>query len=390
MGAERGSPSHLSCLQYLMEISGESKEELREELPRILMGILGWFGSVEALRLIDETERNGAGEIRDLVARTTFPDAIISDIDHMGPTKLFEPMLSAIYAENLEAVELLYKKGYNLHRANYPEDHPAYEAVRQGWLAGLQLMVERSGPPEPARLNCSYAVRGGVEMLRYVRELRGVFDARTTQAAALRGDVEALRFVHECGAPWDFQTIEAAVTAGSLPCLEYAHTHGCPSDPPDGERAQAPHCANNLAVLRYVCEHMDPTWAAEVVERTASFLVSEAETNLISVPDWQLVLYLGRKLGPAMPEALAEAVATRKKRAVALAWVFSFWKARRLVIEEERRLLLEKMEVEGVNGNESRKITDADARRQAVWEAMARVPKELRERIALEAHLIIL
>jgi hypothetical protein len=38
---------------------------------------------------------------------------------------------------------------------------------------------------------------------------------------------------------------------------------------------------------------------------------------------------------------------------------------------------------------DARKVMLVDARHLAVWEVMARVPKELRERIAAEAHLIV-
>jgi hypothetical protein len=139
-------------------------------------------------------------------------------------------------------------------------------------------------------------------------------------------------------------------------------------------------------VLRYVCEHMDPTWAAGVLERTAGALARRAERNQSSVPDWQMVLYVGRKLGAATPEALARAVAARKERAVALAWVFR--KAGLLVKEEERMLLVERAEGDGVTVNKRREKPPADARQLALWEVMASVPDELRKVIAFEAHLI--
>jgi hypothetical protein len=374
MGAERGRPLPISCLQYLVEVDEELRTHVGQNcvtyvLTHILMEALGEFGSMKAIRLLS----------------TGLPDALRNLVDNLNPDWWDEAMSDAIEEGNLEFLKLLYNKGYNLHRSNDPEDHPAHHALRCGWLEGLRFVVERSGPPE-GWLDCASAVKGGVEMLRYVRELGGVLDGRTTRAAARQGDLEALRFAHACGARWNSRTIAAAVEAGSLPCLEYAHTHGCPTDH-DYALAEAPHCANGLAVLRYVCEHMDPTWAAKVLERTARAIVRLARVKVAFLLDWQLVLFLGRKLGAAMPEALAEAVAARKERAAALAGVF--WKAEQQTREEERRLLLGKVKVDGVHGKKRRKSTHADVRRVAVCEAMAKLPVELRERIALEAHLII-
>jgi hypothetical protein len=364
-----------------MDVDGKFEDALRA----LLVNLFGDFGSVPALNLLDEAKSKGPGATPDFVASTGIPASLLSVVDNLHPDAWDNTMYDAICNGNgdLRCVKLLYDKGYNLHTSNRPKDHPACIASRLKSLKVLQFVVEQSGPPEGAQLYCAHAVRGGVEMLRYVRELGGVLDESTPRVAAREGDLEALRFAHACGAPWDSATIAAAVTAGSLPCLEYAHKHGCPTDPRPDELAHAPDCANGLAVLQYMCEHMDTTWTAEVLEHTARALVWSAREDLISVKDWQLVLFLGRKLGPAAPGALTKAVAIRKERAAALAWVFR--KAGQEVLEEERRLLLGKVEVDGVKG----KTTHEDARRLAVWEVMARVPKELRERIALEAHLII-
>jgi hypothetical protein len=104
--------------------------------------------------------------------------------------------------------------------------------------------------------------------------------------------------------------------------------------------------------------------------------------------DWLVVLYLRRKLGAALPKALAEAIPSRKERATALAG--AFWKADKWQCSEEARLL--HREAAGKRqrtsgGKENSEVTHEDAEQMATWEAMARVPKELRERIAVNANL---
>jgi hypothetical protein len=98
--------------------------------------------------------------------------------------------------------------------------------------------------------------------------------------------------------------------------------------------------------------------------------------------DWQLTMYLGRKLGAALPEPLAQAVAIRKKRAAAFACVF--WKAGRYAADPS----LVHSEVGGEDENSQTR--PAAAERMATWDVMSWLPEELREHIALEAHLFIL
>jgi hypothetical protein len=150
-----------------------------------------------------------------------------------------------------------------------------------------------------------------------------------------------------------------------------------------------------------VCEHMDPAFAANTLNATAASLgrkVSRlppwpSERSGDTDIDWPLVLFVGRKLGAALPRVLAEAIATRKERAAALAGVF--WKAGKQLCAEKIRLLhgegeTRLLDEEAAVGEENSKITHEDAERMGMWDAMGRVPKELQQRIAVEAHLIIL
>jgi hypothetical protein len=154
-------------------------------------------------------------------------------------------------------------------------------------------------------------------MLQYVRELGCVFDEQTTVTAAERGDLKALRYLHMNGVPWNFMTLVAAVEADSLPCLEYAHMHGCPQNINTSWFCRVLR-AHSLPVLRYVCEHMDAPFASRMLEDTARNLATtedgcrrRASKQWFKGLDWPLVLYLGRKLGAALPDVLAEAKATR-------------------------------------------------------------------------------
>jgi hypothetical protein len=234
------------------------------------------------------------------------------------------------------------------------------------------------------------AVNGGMEMLQYVRELGCVFDERTTSAAANQGNLEALRYLHMTGVPWKSCTLVAAVRANSLACLAYAHMHGCPQEGLQEYWRFHDAQTRSLPILRYVCEHFDPALAARVLEDTADYLshhvvflrrVYEQWENGV---DWPLVLYLGKKQGVVLPKALADARATWMERAAALAGVF--WKAKKQLCAEETRLL--RMEV--ARGEGSSKITHADAERRALWDAMAQLPKELQELIAMKAEIIVL
>jgi hypothetical protein len=175
---------------------------------------------------------------------------------------------------NLDCVKVLYEKGYEQHRSTGPSSHPAVFAVWYGQLNILRFVVDRSGPPRAEVLPGEYAVEGGMEMMRYVRDLGCVFDEWATQNAATRGDVEALRYLHMNGAPWNFRTLKAAVQRDSLPCL--AHMNGCPQVCL-GCWSSYHFPAYSMPVLRYVCEHMDPPVAAKVLDVTAYDLSIEVK-----------------------------------------------------------------------------------------------------------------
>jgi hypothetical protein len=333
-------------------------------------------------------------------AKSGNPNALRCALDEKEPCSCVDRdflMYWAIQSGSLDCVRVLYDKGYEQHRSEDPDEHPANYAVEYGHLEILRFVVDHSGPPDLDRLDLAFA---SVEMLQYAQELGCVFDEETTARAALWDNLEALRYLHMSGAPWNSKTLIGALWTDSLPCLEYAHMHGCPQDVEDWDLTVID---ASLPVLRYVCEHMDPAFAAKALKYAALTLARgpvlcenrldwplEPELREIQL-NWPLVLYLGRKLGTDLPEALAKARAYQQERAAALAGVF--WKADKWQRAEEARLhhreaAGKRQRTSGGEGDSE--VTHADAEQMATWEAMARVPKELRERIAVEAHLIIL
>jgi hypothetical protein len=376
-----------ACLQYMVDLGRRLGADLACE---DLMTKAAKSGSLEALKVIHEAGCKWTSGVPHVIAWSGDPAVLRYALDIAQPCSWDDIMDIAISSGNVECVKVLYDKGYEQLRRNESRcTHPAVWAIWQGQQEILRFVVDRSGPPPGIARYGDIAVRGGVEMLQYVRELGCVFDERTTEAAAEAGDVEALRYAHITGAPWNVRTLVAALEADSLPCLQYANMHGCPQEGVENfwsGRIQT----RSLPILRYVSEHMDPAWAASLQENTARHIAhdmrSERQRKLVNREerlDWQLVQYLGRKLGAALPEPLAEAVAVRKERAVALAWVF---RKAGLLCTEETRLL--HREVAG--GEENKEMTHVDAQKMALWEAMAKLPEELRRRIAVEAHLIML
>lgn len=150
-------------------------------------------------------------------------------------------------------------------------------------------------------------------MLRYVHGELGArlgVNVRATRGAAGSGQPGALQYALDKGAPWqDIEVLEAAVRSDSLACLRCFHefaihrpgykpgTCYLPGGAGDAVDRTAPP-AHGLAVLRYVCETIGKcagsAWADQVVKATVLNLESKA--SLHRPVDWELVLYLARKV----------------------------------------------------------------------------------------------
>eukprot|EP00884_Botryococcus_braunii_P018384 jgi/Botrbrau1/5229/Bobra.0172s0092.1 len=312
------------------------------------------------------------------------------------PVKAWDSaMLFSVKRGSPESMQLLYDAGYEQHRSREPSRHPAVYVVEQVMYLPrrtarecLSLAVSRSGVPDVRHLDTACAVQWGEDILRYVREAGVPFTIETTNAAARKGNVGALRYALENRAPWDATTFAAVITFSCRPsrvntemcpdwleCLRCLHEHsraaglpdkcGGPSEGAFAGPSWGDSPGPSLAVLRYVCDDVGPAWATPLLESTAKKLIGwvvENEGWRSHQVDWQMVLYLGRKLKQGLPAPLCELVAVRRERAAALAGVF--FKAGRLAQGRCHPRML------------------------ARCGAMARLPLELRERIASQAHLI--
>jgi hypothetical protein len=285
-----------------------------------------------------------------------------------------EAMDYVINLKRVGSMELLYFHGYEQHRRSAQLPHPAVYASRHGNLECMQVAVKHSGPPDPKLLCTLKAAEVGEAMLRYVRGLGADFHEGTADAAASRGNAGALQFALENGAPFSMQTFHCAVDCvDCLQCLlQHASAVGLPAeylrDEGTGPRVKS------LAMLRYIEENMRPAWARSVMAATAQGLADKVKEALASLDhekidwlaldvDWRLVVYIARRLKAPPPAPLDQMVVVRRDRAVALAGVFT-----------AARKLAEKHPL---------------SRCQPLWDAMASLPDELRERIAAEAGLIV-
>jgi hypothetical protein len=375
---------HVSCLGFLLKIC----DDLREV---DLVGSAARHGKLETVMFLVE-----AGFRMD--SSSYIGAASSGNLDLLryvlqgcqNPAMLERLMWPAMESGNHECVKLLYRKGYNQQSFTY-DSHPALLAIKYGMLESLRYVVPRTPPPSRGLLRYGLdgadAVRGGLEMLQYVHGLGCKFDESVAAFAVREGNLGALQYLHSIGTPWSVMTLAVAVAAGSLQCLAYAHTHGCPQDPSGLQGCPVRPVAKKLDVLRYVCEHMEPTWAATVLGCTTTFL--EGSVERIEGVGWRFVAYLERKREGALPENLAHFLAPQKEEAAALAGVF--WKARRLTEggPDEWRVIFGEGEFRAAKTSRMSNTSHVEVQEKvALWESLAKVPIELRERIALDADFI--
>eukprot|EP00884_Botryococcus_braunii_P008386 jgi/Botrbrau1/17549/Bobra.0766s0005.1 len=293
-----------------------------------------------------------------------------------------------------------------------------------GGFRTLSIPGSRIQPPKDEKMRAEYiswavagyrwttaaaALSGDLRGMQYPCKYGAKLYWSTLKAAVAGDSLECLRFAHESGCPYEYRDYE-----GSDPdryewsedefediseewekkeCEEedweeedweeegWEDEECDESDEESGRRsfkrkreeeeacstveAEMPVSATaacSLPVLQYVCDHMDPMWAAAVVKKTAVRLEYWAKKYGEEV-DWQLVLYLARKLGQPLPPRLHKIAAVRRGRAAALAGCV--FKAGKLAREQ---------------------VSDPSG---ALWAAVAQVPCELWLKIAVHAHLVI-
>eukprot|EP00884_Botryococcus_braunii_P008602 jgi/Botrbrau1/17743/Bobra.0127s0008.1 len=277
-----------------------------------------------------------------------------------------DAMLQAVCSGSPDCMQALYDYGYQL-RAAERYGYPARLAIRVNSLPCLHLALKLSGSPQLQSQDVQAAAKGGEEMLKFVHGLGGTLNSEVAECAASAGQVGALRYALEQGAPLSMGTFGAAMDRGSVECLKCAFEHGLtfgfPADyeqPPSNPFSQHAVVPPSFRMLRYVCEVMCPSWVQQLLSYAAGALVN---TRWKAGKDgWKMCLYLSKQMEGPLPRPLDELVRVRGERARALAGVFY----------------------------QAKKLSQAGppCPSLALWGAMDRVPLELRERIAFQAHLI--
>jgi hypothetical protein len=79
------------------------------------------------------------------------------------------------------------------------------------------------------------AKTGNLQVLKWARQKKFLWDEDACHAAAKRGHSEMLKYLHENGCPWDGKTCVAAARYGQVVCLNYALVNGCPFYTPPWE-----------------------------------------------------------------------------------------------------------------------------------------------------------
>eukprot|EP00884_Botryococcus_braunii_P021156 jgi/Botrbrau1/7724/Bobra.0159s0156.1 len=317
-------------------------------------------------------------------------------------------MYSAITSKCVESMQLLYNLGYERHRSQSARQHPAIIALLFGCLRGMQLALNFSGDPPvdpqdletlgPTLLTWNAAIFGE-DILQTVCGWGGTCDMQTPEEAARASQAGALRFALEKGAPLHMKTVLAAIQVNSLECLQCAYQHVSTVGLPEGYditsiqshgtgvrnrdpayrsywsgtlKSYCPVNGLNPDILKYIASDVAPnmscpilTWLAQGFAGSPTWLHGPHGINcVVQVVDWWTVLFLARHLRQdAMPEPLRGMVASRSERAAALAGVC--WRAGRLAESNQPSPFL------------------------PLWRAIGKLPGELRERIAFEAHLVV-
>jgi hypothetical protein len=375
----------------------DDADEVAEEGPQLkVLYLAALAGDLEYLRDLHRTGHPWSTQGFEVVGglRSGNPEVVRFCLAHMPRSAYLEfsgrPHPNIHRNTNAECLQVLYDHGYLQLLSPDVGDSPVYLAIWGENLPCLKVIRRFRGGPLPDERECvNLAVQAGAEMLRYVRGMGFPWGAGAATNAVLSGDVGLVRYVLENGgcAPCTTNLVEEAIHSGSIDCLRLVHEHaqacGCSRHwefvkavrNESGSLRQRP-VARNVETLRYVWAHMDREFASVVSMVTARDLDKQMrDTACKQAPDLQMVLYLdwlfesGQVLEAhirACPLPTLRKVAEGlRERAIALERVF---------------FIAEKLAQEGPGQS-----SDFFALR----DVMGRIPVELRERIAIEAHLAI-
>eukprot|EP00884_Botryococcus_braunii_P008397 jgi/Botrbrau1/17559/Bobra.0166s0007.1 len=424
---------HAACLDYL-------RPRYSELLRRFALQVEARAGQIDMLKALHEQGYRWNGDEPCSAAKSGSVEALEYCLDHVQLRDWKGAMREAARSGSPGCVQVLFDRGFLQHSTSRtrsrmdsswinPLEEVAFlfqeRPIKHCSLPCLEIFLRNSSSLPDAMSAICFEACEGLELLRCLRE-RGVpFHPDTAADAAAAGRHESLRYALDNGAPWDEKMFVNAVISGSVECLQGAHLHACRVGGRDVleallHEAEGPP-APNLAVLQYVCKHMDADWAQKVLSATAKAVavrIGRAQTSLGHAGDcaecvhpgydtifsllhraprtrppadplppwlrslandyaeeqscgaraqkqvdWQVVLYVARKLATPLPAALQAVVAPRKARAAAFAGVL--YRA-------------------GTLSREGRPVEVA-----RLWDALADLPSDLRQRIASEALLVL-
>lgn len=340
-------------------------------------------------------------------------------------------MRLAISANDAYTMSVLYELGFESFRRRHhgwgdsKPWHPVTAALERKNVACLRLAVEQRELPLPHKVYaCAVtllAATNGKEMLQWVWGLGLSLHPVTAVMCARKGDVGALSWLFETCTVMGFAAMcEAAVMGNSLKCLRFAQRRGCrkgfisetirnmakvyeyPSHQPSCPIVDESFLLNwsakdvnrrldwDVDMLRYLVQHMDSAWASLMLRKVAKALehalrwyeraknwktrmglssafserkvFNESDIDAQNFP-WHVLIFLARKLRDKLPEGLSKMAAIRSERTIAFAGVI--YKAGKLSKEGLVHPALPS------------------------WTALSRLPSNLQERIAHEAHIAI-
>eukprot|EP00884_Botryococcus_braunii_P002729 jgi/Botrbrau1/12457/Bobra.0169s0005.1 len=390
---------HRACLDYM-------RLRYSSLLRKYALQIEAGAGRIDMLKALHEQGYAWNGYEPRSAAKSGSVEALEYCLDHVQPWSWIETMEEAMRSRSPGCVQLLVDRGVLQRRGGFDDYDAADDAIKHRSLPCLKIVLGNSGSvPVAKSVYPWFEACEGVELLRCLQLMGVPFHPDTAAHAAAAGRHESLHYALDNGALWDHRIITNAIISGSLECLKCAHLHACKVGGRDAVKALLQeawvHPAPNVAVLRYVCEHFDADWAQKVVSATAEaiaanisgaqmwmgqawcwaeylhhdhgrgarslsksrYLWRDSSARAQEQVDWKLVLYVVRTLATPLPAVLEAAVAPRKARAAAFAGVL--YRARRLP-------------------REGRPVEVA-----RLWDALARLPSELSQRIAAEAHLVL-
>ena len=74
------------------------------------------------------------------------------------------------------------------------------------------------------------ALKGDIEMIKYLRIKGCPWSQKCLSYAAMNGDIKVISFLRDTGCPWDSRVTSYAAFYGHFEALKYAWSNGCPWD----------------------------------------------------------------------------------------------------------------------------------------------------------------